>query len=103
MGYATLGLLFLLFLVALIPSRRLWTAGITLETRAVYLLALLALGLASIAVEPLARYLLPLLLFLYVVPFTGIPARWARWRRGGRGPTIIEGRAVRLDPDDRDR
>jgi hypothetical protein len=98
-GYATLALLFLLFLLALVPSRRLWLAGTSLEWRVAYLVGMLVLGLAVIEFEAFARYLLPVLLLLYLVPFSGLPERWARWRRGGRG-TIIEGRAVRLDPDE---
>jgi hypothetical protein len=99
MGYLTLSLLFLLFLLALLPTRRLWVAETALEWRIGYLVALLALGLAAIEFEAAGRYLLPLLLLLYLVPFSSLPERWGRWRRP-RG-TIIEGHAVRLDPDDR--
>ncbi len=100
MGYLTLTLLFVLFLLALLPTRRLWVAGTGLEWRIGYLVTLLALGLASIEFEALGRYLLPLLLLLYLVPFSGIPARWERWRRRPPRDTIIEGRAIRLDADD---
>ncbi|MGC8634760.1 MAG: hypothetical protein ACP5VP_08860 [Candidatus Limnocylindrales bacterium] len=102
MGYLTLSLLFLLFLLALLPTRRLWIVGTALEWRIGYLLALLALGLVLIEFEAAGRYLLPLLLLLYLVPFSSLPERWERWRRRRRpGGTIIEGHAVRLDPDDR--
>ncbi len=98
MGYLTLGLLFVLFLLALLPARRLWIAGAGLEWRAGYLAALLGLGLLAIEFEGLGRYLLPLLVLLYLVPFSGLPAWWqrARGRRDRAG--IVEGRAVRLDP-----
>ena len=100
MGYATLALLFLLFLLALVPSRRLWIAGASLEWRVGYLVGMLVLGLAAVELEALAKYLLPLLLLLYLVPFSGLPERWGRWRRRGSRDTVIEGRAVRLDPDE---
>ena len=100
MGYLTLALLFVLFVLALLPTRRLWSAGTGLEWRIGYLVTLLALGLAAIEFEALGRYLLPILLLLYLLPFSGIPARWERWRRRPPRDTIIEGHAVRLDADD---
>ena len=100
MGYLTLALLFVLFALALLPARRLWIAGAGLEWRIGYLVTLLALGLAAIEFEALGRYLLPVLLVLYLVPFSGIPARWERWRRRPARDTIIEGHAIRLDADD---
>jgi hypothetical protein len=100
MGYLALTLLFVLFLLALLPTRRLWLAGARLEVRVGYLAALLALGLAAIEFETLGRYLLPVLLLLYLVPFSGLPGWWERLRRRGGHDTIIEGHAVRLDPDE---
>ncbi len=100
MGYLTLSLLFVLFVLALLPTRRLWIAGTGLEWRIGYLVTLLALGLAAIEFEALGRYLLPVLLLLYLVPFSGIPGRWKRWRRRPPRDTIIEGHAIRLDTDD---
>ncbi|MDA8201900.1 MAG: hypothetical protein M0Z49_03930 [Chloroflexi bacterium] len=103
MGYLTLSLLFVLFVLALLPTRRLWAAGASLEWRVGYLVALLALGLAAIEFEALGRYLLPILLLLYLVPFSGVPAWWQRARGRGARPGIVEGHAVRLDPEDRPR
>ncbi len=100
MGYLTLALLFVLFLLALLPTRRLWLAGTGLEWRIGYLVSLLALGLVAIEFEALGRYLIPLLLLLYLMPFSGLPDRWGRWRRRPPRDTIIEGRAVRLDPEE---
>jgi len=99
-GYLTLGMVFLLFFLALLPSRRLWVAGTSLAWRAGYLVTLLVLGYASIEADSFARYLLPVLLVLYLVPFTSLPARWQQWRRRGPNATVIEGRSVRLDPDE---
>ena len=100
MGYLALSLLFVLFLLALLPTRRLWVAGTGLGFRVGYLVTLLVLGLAAVEFEALGKYMVPVLLALFLFPFTGIPAWWERTRhRGGRGG-IIEGHAVRLDPDD---
>jgi len=126
-GYVELGLLFLLFLLALVPTRKLWIGGIGVGPRTTYLIALLAIGALAVQARPLAKYLLPAAILLYLLPFTGLPERWARWRtrasrdggapgarnvggtdtggRVGRGfrrgrPTVVEGHAVRLEPDD---
>ena len=129
---AALALVFLL--LALIPSRRLWQAGVPLWPRIVSLVLLVFLGVAAFELRPLARYLLPLIVLLFLLPFSGLPERWSRWRRrtsrgdeGGQGapdidegggpPTgasrvprgwarkappesIIDGQAVRLEPDE---
>jgi hypothetical protein len=100
MGYLSLFLLFVLFLLALLPTRRLWVAGARLEWRIGYLVALIMLGLSAIEFETLGRYLLPILLVLYLAPFSGAATWWGRWRRRPGRETIIEGHAVRLDQDD---
>jgi hypothetical protein len=86
----TIGLLFVLFVLALIPAMRLWTGGVALWTRVAYLVTLLLFGLLTIEVRPLARFLLPIGLLLYLLPFSGLPDRWTRWRRrdtrGERSP-----------------
>jgi hypothetical protein len=100
MGYLSLFLLFLLFLLALLPTGRLWVAGARLGSRIGYLATLIVLGFAAIEFETLGRYLLPILLMLYLAPFSGVATWWGRRRRRpGRG-TIIEGHAVRTDPED---
>ncbi|MCJ7797725.1 MAG: hypothetical protein MUQ56_13370 [Thermoleophilia bacterium] len=76
---AVLALVFLL--LALIPSRRLWHTGVPLWPRVVYLVTLIALGLIAFEARPLARYLLPLIVLLFLLPFSGLPERWTRWRR----------------------
>jgi hypothetical protein len=100
MGYLTLSLLFVLFLLALLPTRRLWVAGTGLGFRVGYLVTLLVLGLAAVEFEALGKYMVPVLLALFLFPFTGIPAWWERTRHRGARGGIIEGHAVRLDPDD---
>jgi hypothetical protein len=124
-GFVTVALLFLLFLLALIPVGRLWRAGVPLSWRVTYLIVLLLAGLVTIEGRALARYLLPLTLLVYLLPFTRLPQAYMRWRsaprrrgRGDdrdegqagqsaatrgrgrdRGKDVIEGTAVRLDPD----
>ena len=127
-------LAFVFLLLALIPSRRLWHTGVPLWPRIVYLLLLVFLGVAAFELRPLARYLLPLIILLFLLPFSGLPERWSRWRRrtsrgdegGQRAPdidegdgpptgasrvprgwarkappeSIIDGQAVRLEPDE---
>jgi hypothetical protein len=100
MGYLSLFLLFLLFLLGLLPTRRLWVAGAHLQWRVGYLVTLIVLGLAAIEFETLGRYLLPILLVLYLAPFSGLTNWWERWQRRSRRGTIIEGHAVPLDSDD---
>lgn len=100
MGYLSLFLLFMLFLLALLPTRRLWVAGARLEWRIGYLAMLIVLGLAAIEFERFGRYLLPILLVLYLAPFSGVATRWKRWNRRPGRETILDGHAVRLDQDD---
>ena len=100
MGYVSLFLLVVLFLLALLPARRLWVAGARLEWRVGYLATVIALGIAAIEFEMLGRYLLPILLVLYLAPFSGLATWWERRRRRPARDTIIEGRAVLLDSDD---
>ena len=90
-------LAFVFLLLALIPSRRLWHTGVPLWPRVVYLVTLIALGLIAFEARPLARYLLPLIVLLFLLPFSGLPERWTRWRRrtsrgdeAGQGATDID-------------
>ncbi len=59
MGYLALSLLFVLFLLALLPTRRLWVAGMGLGFRVGYLVTLLVLGLAAVEFEALGKYMVP--------------------------------------------
>jgi hypothetical protein len=100
MGYVSLALLFFLFVLALLPTRRLWAGGARLEWRIGYLATLIVLGLAAIEFETLGRYLVPIVLLLYLAPFSGIATWGERWHRRPARDTTIEGHAVRLDPGD---
>jgi hypothetical protein len=100
MGDLSLGLLPVLFALALLPTRRLGVAGARLKWRVGYFATLVVLGLGVIELEDLGLYLLPILLLLYLAPFSGITTWWQRWHRRPARGTIIEGHAIRLDPDD---
>ena len=100
MGYLSLFLLFSLFLLALLPTRRLWVSGARLGWRIGYLATLIVLGLAAIEFETVGRYLLPILLVFYLAPFSGVATWWERRRRRPSRVTIIEGHAVRTEPDE---
>jgi uncharacterized membrane protein YgcG len=134
---AFLALVFLL--LALIPARRLWKMGVPLWPRIIYLVTIVSLGIVAFEIRPLARFLLPLLIFLFLLPFSSLGRYWDRWRRwssrddgtpsgssgagsrpggaAGAGPgsrqsrgsraeggrdteSVIDGTAVRLDPED---
>lgn len=66
---------FLLALVVLLPSRRLQLAG--LSSRAIGFYAVCLWGLAMLlALRPLAtRFLIPILLVMYLAPFVAAPGR----------------------------
>ncbi len=101
----TIVLLGLEFLLALPPTRRMWQGGARPGQLVGYLALLLLLGALAIEVRPLARYTIPILLALYLLPYLEPGARWQRWR-GGTGErgtresatTVIEGHANRIDP-----
>ena len=76
---AFLALVFLL--LALIPARRLWKMGVPLWPRIVYLVTIVSLGIVAFEIRPLARFLLPLLIFLFLLPFSSLGRYWDRWRR----------------------
>ena len=104
MGPLTLGMALVLFLLALVPTRRLHAAGVRPGWLAGYLALLIGLGLLSIELEALVRYLVPVELLVFLLPFTGIVERSRRLRairgRGRRAAAdvVVEGTAVRLDP-----
>lgn len=80
----------IVLLLAAIPVRRLYLAGVPVPWRLLYLAALLVLGIVSIEARALARFAVPLLLVLYVLPFLGAPEVLARVLRprqlAGREP-----------------
>lgn len=81
-----LALVLLCFVLAAIPTRRLADAGLRPSWLAAYVLALVALSVAVVAVRSQARFLLPFLVVLYVAPLVVAPDRTARLLRRGRRP-----------------
>ena len=75
-------------LLVLLPARRLQLAGFRTRTIAAYAVATWALG-SFLALRPFAaRFLVPILVLLYVAPFVVAPERMTaaarRLRSGGR-------------------
>jgi uncharacterized membrane protein YhaH (DUF805 family) len=103
-----IGLVLLCVVLAAIPTRRLADAGIRPTWLTAYLLVVAALGVAVVAARGPGRFLVPLLVVLYVAPLVMAPETIARWlRRGRRPPKRVgsgPGRDVGPDrrPDDGD-
>lgn len=98
MSWLALAVAALAFALALIPTRRLFLAGWRPAPLAAYLLVLMALAMSLLLVRAGIRFLLPILLVLYVLPFVGAPEVVARTitrlgaGRGGRGARdVVDG------------
>jgi hypothetical protein len=73
-------------LVVLLPARRLHLAGFSREVITVYALGVWALAMV-LAIRPvLIRFLVPILVVLYLAPFVTAPGRMSAIVRRGRGP-----------------
>lgn len=81
-----IGLVLLCVALAAIPTRRLADAGIRPAWLTAYLLLVTALGVAVIAARGPGRFLVPLLVVIYVAPLVVAPETTARWLRRGRRP-----------------
>ncbi|HKG55690.1 MAG TPA: hypothetical protein VKA85_00400 [Candidatus Limnocylindrales bacterium] len=68
-------------LLALPPARRLFRSGRSVATIAVYYATLALLALLLVLVPGRGRFLIPVLVVLYVVPFITLPAGLTRLRR----------------------
>ncbi len=97
-----IALVMLCFVLAAIPTRRLYQAGIRQGWLGAYLLLLVALGVGAVAVRGPGRFLVPFLVVLYVAPLVVAPDRAARWLRRGRRPPKHVGSGPGRDagPDD---
>lgn len=62
-------------LLVLIPSRRLWVTGRSRDTVTAYFLLVWLLGTVAATVPSTSRFLIPVLLVAFVVPFV-------TWRQG---------------------
>ncbi|HYN48756.1 MAG TPA: hypothetical protein VER83_07795 [Candidatus Nanopelagicales bacterium] len=92
----------LCFVLAAIPTRRLFLAGIRPAWLWVYVLLLVILGVAVVAARGPGRFLVPFLVVLYVAPLVVAPATAARLlRRGRRRPKHVgSGPGRDVGPDD---
>jgi len=81
-----IALVLLCFVLAAIPTRQLFRAGIRPAWLWVYVLLLVVLGVAAVATRGPGRFLVPFLVVLYVAPLVVAPDRTARWLRRGRRP-----------------
>lgn len=97
-----IGLALLCVVLAAIPTRRLADAGIRPAWLAIYLVALVGLGLVVVAARGPGRYLVPFLVVLYVAPLVVAPETTARWLRRGRRPpkNVGSGPGRDVGPDD---
>lgn len=80
-----IGLVLIVGIVALAPARRLYLAGRSSGFIATWLAAVWLLGVIVVLAPGLARFLIPLLLALYIAPYFTWPAGIARLL-GGRPP-----------------
>jgi len=89
MGFAApwlVALVLLCFVLAAIPARRLFLAGIRPAWLWAYTLMLVVLGVIVVAARGPGRFLVPFLVVLYVAPLVVAPETTARWLRRGRRP-----------------
>jgi hypothetical protein len=92
----------LCFVLAAIPARRLFLAGIRPAWLWAYVLLLVGLSVAAIAARGAGRFLVPFLVVLYVAPLVVGPDTIARRLRRGRRPprNVGSGPGRDVGPDD---
>ncbi len=97
-----IGLVLVCVVLAAVPTRRLADAGIRPGWLTAYLLTLVALGVAVAVERGLARFLVPVLVVLYVAPLVIAPATTSRWLHRGRRPPrhVGSGPGRDVGPDD---
>ena len=102
-----------MFLVLLAPTRRLQGRGWAPRALGSYLATMIVLGVLVVWASSAARYLVPIFVVGYVLPFVRLPARRSGLggRRSDRGPgrqsgrppmKIVHGPARDVPPADRD-
>ncbi len=89
LSFEVVAIVVAVFLLALLPTRRLFLAGWSSRSLATYLLLLIFLGLTLVALRFEGRFLLPIVVVVYLAPFVTAPII-ERLRRnqgpGGRLP-----------------
>jgi hypothetical protein len=99
MPYTFLALLAVIGLLALIPTRRLFLAGWSSGALLAYFLAVVALGLIVAELRAPARFLIPILVIVYIAPFVTARAGLARlFNRAADGRHSIVVRPVEPRP-----
>ena len=73
-------------LLVLLPARRLHLAGMSRGVIAVYALGVWALAMVVVLRPVLIRFLIPILVVLYLAPFVTAPGRMSAIVRRGKGP-----------------
>lgn len=94
-----IGLVLLCFALAAIPTRRLSDAGIRPAWLTAYLLVLVATGVVVVVARGPGRFLVPILVVLYLAPLVVAPETTARWLRRGRRPPKQVGSGPGRDVD----
>ena len=97
-----IGLVLLCFALAAVPTRRLSDAGIRPAWLTAYLLVVVTLGIAVVMARGPGRFLVPILVVLYVAPLVVAPETTARWLRRGRRPPKQVGSGPGRDVDQDD-
>jgi hypothetical protein len=77
---AFVGLIVAIAVLVLIPTRRLFLAGLPSTFLAIYFLAMLALGFVVAELRGPARFLIPILVLAYIAPFITARNGMARLR-----------------------
>jgi hypothetical protein len=97
-----IALVLLCFVLAAIPTRRLFLAGIRPAWLWAYVVLLVVLGVAVVAARGPARFLVPFLVVLYVAPLVVGPDTVARLLRRSRRPPkhVGSGSGRDVGPDD---
>ncbi len=97
-----IGLVLLCFVLAAIPTRRLVLAGIRPAWLWAYVVVLVGLGVVVVAARGPGRFLVPILVVLYVAPLVVGPDTTARVLRRGRRPpkNVGSGPGRDVGPDD---
>jgi hypothetical protein len=83
---AILAIGILVALLVLLPARRLHLAGFSSAVIGVYALGVWALAMILVFRPVLIRFLVPILVVLYLAPFVTAPGRMSAIVRRGRGP-----------------
>jgi hypothetical protein len=102
MPYTFLALLAVIGLLALIPTRRLFLAGWSRGALLAYFLAVVGLGLVVAELRAPARFLIPILVVVYLAPFVTARAGLARFFKGaadGRHSIVVRPVETRSLPD----